>query len=131
MTDVAAVESVAYVDSNGAALEVGDRVHVAVSLAKSKYDYTNYSVVPGRKFDFGTVEELNDDGTVRVFWDGAGCSCNSEDVGRVETTSELTLATEEAELIWEVAYDQAFTEGQKETQQDIRSALGLKNDDDN
>jgi hypothetical protein len=132
MTDVAVepstyVEPVTYVASNGAALQVGDRVHVSVSLAKNSWDYSNFTLVPGRKFDFGTVEELNQDGTVRVFWDGAGCSCTSEEVGRNENASELTLATEETEALWDVVYDQAFDEGLKANQKSLREALGLDN----
>lgn len=117
-----------WVDSDGTALEVGDRVHVSLKAAKDTMD-TDWNYVEGRKFDFGTVEGRNDDGTYSVFWDSAGCSCNSDEVGRDEPADQITKASDVSDQIWDLALAQGFEDGVKNAQTEIRYALGLEDED--
>jgi hypothetical protein len=136
MTDVKEQETVTateWKDSNGSELVEGDRVYIAVDQARGKWDFENDTYVTGRAFDFGEVESLNEDGTVSVWWDAAGCSCNSEN-GPSENPSHLTKLPEDlTDEVREIAYlsnKQGYRDGVSQSQSDIRSALGLSDPTD-
>lgn len=114
-----------YADSKDKELAVGDRIRVSTEKAVTTYGgYPDFTTIRGRKFDVGTVEQLNEDGTVGVYWDSAGCSCDSGEP-RSEVTSELTFVSEDDENLISLATDVAYDDGYKESQQQLASALGL------
>lgn len=126
-TDLATETTVNYVDSKDNGLEVGDRVYTALETVQGSFD-ENYNFVAGRTFDFGEVDALNEDGTVTVWWDSAGCSCES-DAGRPEKPAELVkMSNEEALLLVPIAHEafsKGYAEGVTANQQKLRNALGL------
>ena len=137
MTDVKEQETVTvteWKDNRGNDLAVGDRVYVAVSAARSSWDLETTKRVPGRDFDFGEVEALNEDGTVSVWWDSAGCSCDSAN-GPAENTSDLSrvpdgeLGDDLQELHYLAEYA-GYERGRKQNQRDLRDALGLPHPDE-
>ena len=100
------VGSPIYLDSAGKALEVGDRVHVSVEQAEgSHWDEEKEEQVGARPFDFGTVDALNEDGTVTVWWDLSGCFCNAPEGGPRENPSHVTKANEDVERFAGVVLD--------------------------
>lgn len=114
-----------YADSNDKVLEVGDRVYVSVATASTDYGtYPEYIVTKGRKFDTGTVEELNEDGTVGVYWDAAGCSCDQGEP-RTEKSSELTFLSEETENVITVVNDHSWKEGYDDAKAEVAESLGI------
>jgi len=114
-----------YKDSAGAELAVGDRVHVALSLA-----YIDWPFEPIREFDFGEVANLNEDGTVGVYWDLAGCTCENPD-GRVENPADLTRVRSSDEELADVEklatliYQKGHERGISSIQRDLRDVLGI------
>lgn len=127
-SEVAVVENAVvteWVDSNGKALEEGSYIRVSNAVADTQFDYSNYTVTPGRDLDFGTVESVNEDGTVSVFWDAAGCSCESGEP-RNENPADLTLANAEDYGLFNVAYGKGYSNGEKDAQEELRRALGIE-----
>lgn len=118
-----------WTDSAGLDFQVGDRVHVETSLAEDSFDYETYARIKGRAFDFGGVESLNENGTVTVFWDAAGCGCNSDAVGREEKASDLTIADQQTEVVYDLAYTSGYADGIKSSQSRLRDILGLEDQD--
>lgn len=114
------------VDSEDETLSVGDEVHVSVLVASFHWDEDTEKYVDGREFDFGVVKSVNEDGTVSVFWDSAGCGCSG---ARNETASDLTkVSPDVADQLREVYYlgrSEGYNRGVKHNQSDIRDALGL------
>jgi hypothetical protein len=121
MTDVQEVTAV--VDSNGVELVAGDQVYVNLELTRVPFWETDREARP---FDFGEVDSVNDDGTVNVFWEAAGCSCTSEN-GRAETSTDLTKYDPESALreVAERSFVSGYKQGVSDNQQDIKEALGL------
>jgi|ERR1700754_1554281 len=130
MTDVAEKVTVAteWKDSDGNDLADGDEVYVSVTVARGKWDFENDTYTEGRTFDFGQVESLNEDGTVSVWWDSAGCSCEAE-TGPSENPGDLTkLDPETGAEVREIAYlsnSAGRRAGREENQEELRHALGL------
>lgn len=60
------------------------------------------AVANGRSFDFGTVHEVNSDGTYTVLWSKAGCACMGIPN---EAVDQLTSATDEE---WDAYYNGTF-----------------------
>jgi hypothetical protein len=111
-------------DSNGKELEAGDSVHVALSLTQSEFNYSTFTVKLGRDLDFGTVENVNDDGTVQVFWDAAGCSCTDPD-GRKENASDLTKADDYAYDLFNASLHEGQKQGREAVRSELADALGF------
>lgn len=131
MTDVK--EAVTYQDSQGNELTEGSTVYVSTEVARSHWNYDTQERVPGRTFDFGEVVELNEDGTVSVSWDSAGCGCGDSE-GRTENPGDLTKVdedlTEEFREVFYLAEIQGYHRGVKDNQRDLRDALGLSHPSD-
>lgn len=124
-TEVSNAVATEWLDSKGSPIEEGDSVYVSVELAQTKFDYAAMTVVPGRDFDFGEVGSLNEDGTVSVFWNSAGCSCNDPD-GRTENPSDLSVSLDnEFEDIAVISERTGYEKGQQNAQNALREALGL------
>lgn len=115
-----------WADSEGNVLAVENRVRVSDEAADGtwSHDYSVYT--EGREFDFAYVAALNEDGTVSVEWDSAGCGCNSDGVtARVENPNELTLSSENEVNIYYRGEHAGLDEGRKSAQARLRDALGL------
>jgi len=127
--EAAEQETVSYLDSNNNVLEYGDLVRVSTVLAEKTWRNDEYRAE--RPFDFGTVEAVNEDGTVEVAWYAAGCSCNGT---RTESPADLTKSTDEDYAIYDLAHSQGYEKGENEAKRELRLALGLpepSDDNDN
>lgn len=127
-TDVQTETTVNYLDSAGNGLEIGDRVMLNLSLTDGKWEDNYSTFTPGREFDFGEVETLNEDGTVGVWWDSAGCSCEADNPPN-ENPSDLTKLDDETAGVLvpvaRLAHSKGYREGVSANQRDLRNALGL------
>lgn len=128
MSDVVETKETVALDSNGIRLESGDRVHVSLELARPK---SFWEETESREFDFGDVDSVNEDGTVTVWWDSAGCSCDSGE-GRVEQSSDLTRVDDEMaehlETVAQLSFAKGYKEGTADLQRELRDLLGIDED---
>lgn len=113
-------------DSEGNVLEVGSRIRVAEKFLNLtwRWGILEQENPDGRPFDFGTVEELNEDGTVTVFWDAAGCSCNAGELP-TENPAHLTLTSDSEERLYERGLNQGEKDGEEQARAQFREALGI------
>jgi hypothetical protein len=129
MSDVK--ETVVHVDSNGETLSVDDRVLLKFELVTKQWNSEKNEWVAQRPFDVGNVESVNDDGTVNIWWDSAGCGC--EDTS-VENPTDLVLIPHAvADLLEQAVHvtrEQAFDQGVASIQRDFRETLGLPHPSD-
>lgn len=114
-----------YLDSEGDELAVGSDVFVAEEVEHGRYNPETYTFEGKRKFDFGEVRSLNEDGTVSVAWDQARCGCNSEEASRVEKPEDLTVTTASEIVLYYKGYDHGVNEGEDTAHNEIRAILGL------
>jgi hypothetical protein len=114
-------------DSEGAPLAKGDRVRISTNLAEG--DWVDSEWVT-RKFDFGRIEEVNEDGTVSVEWDEAQCGCSDEELSRKEKPTDLTKSTSEEAAVYHLGWSDGYEFGQEEAEDDFRRALYLPSRED-
>jgi hypothetical protein len=122
-TEVAVTEAPSHKDATGRVLYPGDRVRVTDSLTEESF----FSEAE-RTFDLGEVDSLNEDGTVEVYWDSAGCSCNGT---RTEKATDLQYTNKSEETMVNRGYTKGYDRGQESVQEALRAALGISTDQDN
>lgn len=114
-----------YVDSEGDELAVNSLVFVAEEVEHGRYDSVTGTFAPKRKFDFGQVLSLNEDGTVNVAWNQAQCGCNSDEASRVEKPQDLTVTTEREIELYYKGWDHGMDEGGDEFKSELLEFLNL------
>lgn len=119
------VTATQWVDSDGNALTVGATVRVSNDQADGRWDYSAMKFEKGREFDFAEVTALNENGTVTVLWDSAGCGCSGDSSERIETADHLTLSNESEVDVYYRGVGNGKEEGRKENQHELREVFGL------
>lgn len=77
----------------------------------------------GRTADYGEIVSFNENGTVSVFWDSAGCFC---DGAREENPTHLTISTENERNAFHSGVRRGVQQGEENLQADLRELLGIK-----